>query len=151
MVFPWYLKQKNVVESSIAETKYIAVTTAVWQAIWLHRILSELRHEQKDCTKNVMFHGRREPFFSHHMPVNLVSFLCIKLLNCTPSELNLPCWGSLGLNPTLNPSALISIKPFNVLFVVMGTLGSQCNLYFGCLLCTLTILNNHIKAKVEWR
>ena len=69
--FSWSSKKWQVVTLSSIEVEYMTVTSIACQAVWLHRMLSELKYEQKDptkilcdnkfaiaLTKNSMFHGR---------------------------------------------------------------------------------------------
>ncbi|CAM8958294.1 unnamed protein product [Rhodiola kirilowii] len=70
-VISWSSKKQQVVALSTAEAEYIAVTTAACQAVWLRRILEDLKHKQEGPTKimcdnksaialakNPVFHGR---------------------------------------------------------------------------------------------
>ncbi|CAM8982129.1 unnamed protein product [Rhodiola kirilowii] len=70
-VVSWSSKKQHVVALSKAEAEYIAVTTAACQAVWLRRILEDLKHKQEGPTrikcdnksaiplaKNLVLHGR---------------------------------------------------------------------------------------------
>lgn len=50
-VFSWSSKQQQVVALSIAEAEYMATTSAACQAVWLRRMLEELKHEHDGPTK----------------------------------------------------------------------------------------------------
>ena len=69
--FSWSLKKQQVVALSTIEAEYITIIFATCQAIWLRKMLSELKYEQKGptkifcdnksaiaLTKNPMFHSR---------------------------------------------------------------------------------------------
>ena len=71
--FSWSSKKQQVVALSTIEDEYMAITSVACQVVWLHRMLSELKYEQKGLTnilcdnestialtKNPMFHGRRK-------------------------------------------------------------------------------------------
>ena len=70
-VISWSSKKQPIAAQSIAEAKYIATNVAVCQAVWLRRILADLKEEQVEettifcvnmpsiaLTKNHVFHGR---------------------------------------------------------------------------------------------
>lgn len=50
-VFSWSSKKQQVVALSTAEAEYIAATSCATQAVWLRRMMSELRHQQDSPTK----------------------------------------------------------------------------------------------------
>ncbi|CAM8978317.1 unnamed protein product [Rhodiola kirilowii] len=50
-VVSWSSKKQQVVALSTAEAEYIAVTTASCQAVWLQRILEDLKHKQEGPTR----------------------------------------------------------------------------------------------------
>ncbi|CAM8908570.1 unnamed protein product [Rhodiola kirilowii] len=50
-VVSWSSKKQQVVALSTAEAEYIVVTTAAYQAVWLRRILEDLKHKQEGPTK----------------------------------------------------------------------------------------------------
>lgn len=69
--FCWNSKKQDVVAQSTAEAEYVAATTAVNQALWLRKLLVDLKHEQQEATEifvdneaaitisnNPLFHGR---------------------------------------------------------------------------------------------
>nr|KYP62106.1 Copia protein [Cajanus cajan] len=74
-VFSWSSKKQETVAQSTTEAEFIAATTAVNQALWLRKILSDLNLEQKEDTKifvdnqaaiaishNPVFHGKTKHF-----------------------------------------------------------------------------------------
>jgi predicted aspartyl protease len=74
-VFSWSSKKQETVAQSTAEAEFVAATSAVNQALWLRKILSDLHLEQKEDTKifvdnqaaiaishNPVFHGKTKHF-----------------------------------------------------------------------------------------
>ncbi|OMO69325.1 Integrase, catalytic core [Corchorus capsularis] len=74
-VFTWNSKKQETVAQSTAEAEYIAASSAVNQAIWLRKLLLDLRQVQMQATeikcdnqsavaisKNPVFHGRTKHF-----------------------------------------------------------------------------------------
>ncbi|KAK5771085.1 hypothetical protein PVK06_047260 [Gossypium arboreum] len=74
-VFSWSSKKQQIVAQSTTEAEYIAAATAVNQAIWLRKLLSDLNAEQVEATeikvdnqlavaiaKNLVFHGKTKHF-----------------------------------------------------------------------------------------
>jgi hypothetical protein len=70
-IFSWSSKKQQVVALSTAEAEYIAAAYCATQAVWLRKMLEELRHKQQHPTviycdnksaialaKNPVFHGR---------------------------------------------------------------------------------------------
>ena len=45
--FSWSLKKQQVIALSTIEAEYITIISATCQAIWLRKMLSELKYEQK--------------------------------------------------------------------------------------------------------
>ena len=74
-MFSWCSKKQETVAQSTAEVEFIAATTAVNQALWLRKILTDL-HLEQDTTievmvdnqatiiisKNPVFHGKTKYF-----------------------------------------------------------------------------------------
>ncbi|KAL4362450.1 hypothetical protein GQ457_04G012430 [Hibiscus cannabinus] len=50
-VFSWISKKQEIVAQSTTEAEYIAACAAVNQAVWLRKILTDLRHKQEEATK----------------------------------------------------------------------------------------------------
>lgn len=50
-VFSWISKKQEVVAQSTAEAEYIAASATVNQAVWLRKILADLRHKQEEATE----------------------------------------------------------------------------------------------------
>jgi hypothetical protein len=74
-MFSWYSRKQDVVAQSTVETKYVAATIAVNQAIWIRKILVDLLMDQFQTThiyvenqaaisiaNNHVFHGRTKHF-----------------------------------------------------------------------------------------
>jgi hypothetical protein len=74
-MFSWYSRKQDVVAQSTVETKYVAATIAVNQAIWIRKILVDLLMDQLQTThiyvenqaaisiaNNHVFHGRTKHF-----------------------------------------------------------------------------------------
>jgi len=74
-VFSWCSKKQEIVAQSTAEAEFIAATTAVNQALWLKKILSDLSMEEREPTEisvdnqaaiaishNPVFHGKTKHF-----------------------------------------------------------------------------------------
>ena len=73
--FRWSSKKQEIIAQSIAEAKYVAVATVVNQALWLRKLMTDLKMVQDDATKifvdnqvaiaiskNPVFHGRTKHF-----------------------------------------------------------------------------------------
>ncbi|XP_075080568.1 secreted RxLR effector protein 161-like [Nicotiana tabacum] len=73
--FSWCSKKQDVVAQSTAEAEYIAATSAVNQALWVRKLLTDLYMEQKKSTgifvdnqaaisiaDNLVFHGKTKHF-----------------------------------------------------------------------------------------
>jgi hypothetical protein len=74
-MFSWYSRKQDIVAQSTVETKYVAATIAVNQAIWIRKILVDLLMDQLQTThiyvenhaaisiaNNHVFHGRTKHF-----------------------------------------------------------------------------------------
>jgi hypothetical protein len=74
-IFSWSLKKQEVVAQSTAEAEFIAATAAVNQALWLRKLMVDLKEEQASSTKvfvdnqaaiaissNPVFHGKTKHF-----------------------------------------------------------------------------------------
>jgi len=74
-VFSWCSKKQEIVAQSTVEAEFIAATAAVNQALWLHKILSDLSMEEREPTEisvdnqaaiaishNPVFHGKTKHF-----------------------------------------------------------------------------------------
>jgi hypothetical protein len=74
-MFSWYSRKQDIVAQSTVETKYVAATVAVNQAIWIRKILVDLLMDQLQTThiyvenqaaisiaNNHVFHGRTKHF-----------------------------------------------------------------------------------------
>ena len=74
-VFSWCSKKQEIVAQSTAEAEFIAATATVNQALWLKKILCDLRMEHMNNTEifvdnqatiaishNPMFHGKSKHF-----------------------------------------------------------------------------------------
>ncbi|CAM8990990.1 unnamed protein product [Rhodiola kirilowii] len=99
-VVSWSSKKQQVVALSTAEAEYIAVTTAACQAVWLRRILEDLKHKQEGPTrimcdnksaialaKNPVFHGRSKHIgIRYHYIRELVKDGEIELEFCKTDE-----------------------------------------------------------------
>ena len=48
--FTWSFKKQSVVALSSCEAEYVAVASAVCEAIWLKNLLKELYHPQEEST-----------------------------------------------------------------------------------------------------
>lgn len=46
----WTSKEKRIVSLSTREAKYVVATIGACQAIWMRRMLSDLRHDQEETT-----------------------------------------------------------------------------------------------------
>ena len=73
--FSWSSKKQDVVAQSTAEAEYVAAAGAVNQALWLRKLLEDLKHTQEEGTEiyvdnqaaiaisnNPVFHGRTKHF-----------------------------------------------------------------------------------------
>ncbi|CAM8915543.1 unnamed protein product [Rhodiola kirilowii] len=99
-VVSWSSKKQQVVALSTAEAEYIAVTTAACQAVWLRRILEDLKHKQEGpmkimcdnksaiaLAKNPVFHGRSKHIgIRYHYIRELVKDGEIELEFCKTDE-----------------------------------------------------------------
>ena len=47
----WASKKQPIVTLSSTEAEYVAATSTVCQAMWMRRVLSELKHPQEEPTK----------------------------------------------------------------------------------------------------
>ena len=74
-MFSWYSRKQDIVAQSTVETKYVAATVAVNQAIWIRKILVDLLMDQFQTThiyvenqaaisiaNNHVFYGRTKHF-----------------------------------------------------------------------------------------
>jgi hypothetical protein len=74
-IFSWSSKKQEVVAQSTAEAEFIAATAAVNQALWLRKLMVDLKEEQASSTKvfvdnqaaiaissNPVFHGKTKHF-----------------------------------------------------------------------------------------
>ena len=74
-MFSWSSQKQEIVTQSTAEAEFIVTTTAVNQALWLRKMLTDLHLEQDTTTevmvdnqaaiaisKNPIFHGKRKHF-----------------------------------------------------------------------------------------
>ncbi|KAL9439711.1 hypothetical protein AB3S75_025217 [Citrus x aurantiifolia] len=74
-VFSWCSKKQEVIAQSTAEAEYIAAVSAANQALWLRKLMVDLRIEQKESTQifvdsqaaisianNPVFHGKTKHF-----------------------------------------------------------------------------------------
>lgn len=92
----WASKKQLIVVLSTGEAEYIAANVAACQAVWLRRILIDLREEQEDgtvifcdnvssiaLTKNHVFHGRSKHIeIRYHFIRELVENNKIKMAFC---------------------------------------------------------------------
>jgi len=99
-VISWCSKKQEVVALSTSEAEYIAVTTATCQAIWLRRLLSDLKQKQSGATeifcdnrsaiamtKNPTFHSRTKHIdIRYHFIQSCVSAGEIVLKTCDTTE-----------------------------------------------------------------
>ena len=99
-VISWASKKQPIVSQSTAEAEYIAVNAAACQAIWLRRILADLKEEQEDGTtifcdnfssialaKNPVFHGRSKHIeIKYHFIRELIENGEIKMEFCRSEQ-----------------------------------------------------------------
>ena len=96
----WSSKKQPSTALSSSEVEYIAVTSTACQAVWLRRILEDMKQHQSEATiihcdnqstiamtKNPMYHNRtRHIDTRHHFIRELVSKGSIKILYCATNE-----------------------------------------------------------------
>ena len=49
-VIAWESKKQPIVTLSLAKAEYVAVTSAIFQAVWLRRVLDGLKQQQQGST-----------------------------------------------------------------------------------------------------
>lgn len=99
-VISWSSKKQQVVALSTAEAEYISVTNGACHAVWLRRMLKELKHGQKTpttilcdnksaiaLTNNPVFHGRSKHIdIKYHYVRELVKEGEVELQFCSSEE-----------------------------------------------------------------
>ena len=96
----WQSKHQPTMALSSTEAEYMAATQATKEAIWLHQLLSKLRHPQKGATiifednsgcielaKNPIHHARTKHIdIQHHFVREKVLLGKVKLVHCSTNE-----------------------------------------------------------------
>lgn len=99
-IVTWFLKKQNVVAQSTAEAEFVAANKNANQAVWLRKILSDLKIEQVNLTpllvdnkaaiaiiKNLVMHEKSKHFkLKYHAIRQLVQEKEIEVLFCPTDE-----------------------------------------------------------------
>ena len=78
-MFSWRSRKKEIVAQSTVETEFIAVTTAINQALWLRKIIVDLNLEQNKALRywlitNLLFQSLIIQFFVEKLSISTSSY-----------------------------------------------------------------------------
>ncbi|KAF2291663.1 hypothetical protein GH714_027969 [Hevea brasiliensis] len=99
-IFPWNSKKQDIVAQSTAEAEYVAVASVANQAIWLRKVITDLKQDLKESTlifvdnkstismiENLVQHGRTKHInVKFHALREVEKNGEIKLVHCSSNE-----------------------------------------------------------------